>query len=49
MKKNLAQPSVGRFSGSWEDKEFKQKGIYYLCVTQKDGEKAWSSPVWVHL
>ncbi|MBD3374132.1 hypothetical protein GF406_03775 [candidate division KSB1 bacterium] len=34
---------------TWEDKAFKPKGIYYLCVTQKNGEKAWSSPVWVHL
>ena len=31
----------------WSDKDFSQTGIYYVRVTQTDGEQAWSSPVWI--
>ncbi|MEI6915720.1 MAG: DUF3604 domain-containing protein [Armatimonadota bacterium] len=31
----------------FEDKEFDGDSSYYLRVAQKDGEWAWSSPIWV--
>ncbi len=46
-KVDLTDRSTDRYSGSWKDKEFNQSGIYYLRVTQKNGEQAWSSPIWV--
>ncbi len=44
----LAVKETERYTGSWEDKEFKGTGIYYVRITQKDGEQAWSSPVWIN-
>ncbi|MGM0531409.1 MAG: DUF3604 domain-containing protein [Bacteroidota bacterium] len=46
-KTDLTEKSTDHYSGTWEDKEFKQSGIYYLRVTQKNGQQAWSSPIWV--
>jgi len=36
-----------RWAGSWQDRDFKRSGIYYVRVTQADGEQAWSSPIWI--
>ena len=36
-----------RFMGTWEDTEIDASGIYYIRVLQRDGERAWSSPIWV--
>jgi len=36
-----------RHTGSWKDSDFAGTGIYYMRVTQSDGEQAWSSPIWV--
>ncbi len=44
---DLTEEFTDRYSATWEDKEFNQSGIYYLRVTQKDGQQAWSSPIWV--
>ena len=44
----LAIKETERYTVSWEDKEFKQSGIYYVRITQKDGEQAWSSAVWIN-
>jgi len=33
---------------SWQDDAFNQRGIYYVRVTQTDGEQAWSSPIWIN-
>ncbi len=38
---------VDQYSVNWQDKEFSGTGIYYVRVTQSDGEQAWSSPVWI--
>jgi hypothetical protein len=37
-----------RWEGGWQDTNFTGNGIYYVRVTQKDGENAWSSPIWVN-
>ncbi len=44
---DLNEKTTDRYSGSWEDTEFNQAGIYYVRVTQKDGHQAWSSPLWI--
>ena len=36
-----------RISTKWQDNEFSGRGIYYVRVTQSDGEQAWSSPIWI--
>ena len=36
-----------RWSGTWRDEGAVGTGIYYLRVTQADGEQAWTSPVWI--
>jgi hypothetical protein len=36
-----------RWTGKWRDDAFAGTGIYYVRVTQADGEQAWSSPIWV--
>ena len=36
-----------RWTGSWRDRGFSGSGIYYVRVTQADGEQAWSSPIWI--
>ena len=36
-----------RWSGRWQDSSFSGSGIYYVRVTQADGEQAWSSPIWI--
>lgn len=36
-----------RWSGSWQDSDFAGSRIYYVRVTQADGEQAWSSPIWI--
>ena len=36
-----------QMSTSWKDNDFSEVGIYYVRVTQKDGEQAWSSPIWI--
>jgi len=37
-----------RWEGSWQDKAFDEKGIYYVRIEQQDGENAWSSPIWIN-
>jgi hypothetical protein len=32
--------------GSWTDPTPPAKGLYYLRARQRDGEMAWSSPIW---
>jgi hypothetical protein len=44
---NLKGKTTDRYSGSWEDAEFQQAGIYYVRVTQKNGHQAWCSPIWI--
>lgn len=39
--------ATDRWSTSWHDREFSGSGIYYVRVTQSDGEQAWSSPIWI--
>ena len=36
-----------RWAGRWQDLGFSGTGIYYVRVTQADGEQAWSSPIWL--
>ncbi|MHC4502043.1 MAG: DUF3604 domain-containing protein [Planctomycetota bacterium] len=36
-----------RWSGTCRDTAFGRSGIYYVRITQADGENAWSSPIWV--
>jgi hypothetical protein len=36
-----------RWSDTAADSSFNGQGIYYVRVTQADGEQAWSSPIWV--
>lgn len=36
-----------QWSGNWQDQNFSRSGIYYVRVTQADGEQAWSSPIWI--
>lgn len=36
-----------RCDGNWKDSNFAGTGIYYVRVTQSNGEQAWSSPIWV--
>lgn len=36
-----------RWVGTWCDESFDGNGIYYLRVAQRDGEQAWSSPIWI--
>ena len=44
----IASPgATDRWSTSWHDREFSGSGIYYVRVTQSDGEQAWSSPIWI--
>ena len=51
--KEWSEPEAKRISKSdrvkvqWKDHGFKEKGIYYVRVTQVDGEQAWSSPIWI--
>ncbi len=47
MVRDLSDTATERYSGCWEDADFHRTGIYYLRVTQQDGERAWSSPIWV--
>ncbi|KPK74977.1 MAG: hypothetical protein AMJ79_12725 [Phycisphaerae bacterium SM23_30] len=49
MKIVLTEKATDRYSGSWEDMEFNRTGIYYVRVTQKNGEQAWSSPIWINI
>jgi hypothetical protein len=44
---DLNEKTTDRYSGTWEDAEFQQAGIYYIRVTQKNGHQAWSSPIWI--
>jgi len=44
---DLNEKTTDCYSGSWEDTEFNQTGIYYVRVTQKNGQQAWSSPIWI--
>ena len=37
-----------RWAGRWQDSGFSGSGIYYVRVTQADGEQAWSSPIWIN-
>ncbi len=39
--------NTDRWAANWHDREFSGSGIYYVRVTQSDGEQAWSSPIWV--
>ena len=48
MKMDLKVKATDRYSDSWEDVEFYKIGIYYVRITQKNGEQAWSSPIWVN-
>jgi len=36
-----------RWTGRWQDLDFSGTGIYYVKITQADGEQAWSSPIWL--
>ncbi len=49
MKIVLTEKATNRYSGFWEDTEFNRTGIYYVRVTQKNGEQAWSSPIWINI
>lgn len=42
-KKNL---NVDRWTGSWKEEKPVDSAIYYLVIKQKNGAKAWSSPIW---
>lgn len=42
-----AQGRTDLCQASWKDEDFGRKGIYYVRVTQNDGEQAWSSPIWL--
>jgi hypothetical protein len=44
----LENSNNDRWTGEWLDKDFNQRGIYYVRVKQRDGENAWSSPIWVN-
>ena len=33
--------------GTFTDTQFTEDSVYYLRVTQTDGNMAWSSPIWV--
>ena len=43
------QPYTEYFKDEWIDKSDKRKkgSYYYLRVTQVDGNRAWSSPIWI--
>ena len=41
------KPAVLDVTGDWSDPSPVSKAVYYLRVIQKDGEMAWSSPIWV--
>ena len=45
---NLNEKATDRYSGLWEDRVFNRSGIYYVRVTQKNGQQAWSSPIWIN-
>lgn len=45
---DLNEKATDRYSSLWEDVEFNRTGIYYIRVTQKNGQQAWSSPVWIN-
>jgi len=49
MKIVLKEKATDRYSGFWEDTEFSRTGIYYVRVTQKNGQQAWSSPIWINI
>jgi len=48
-------PTIFRFTGINRDRNFKlvkdivvkNKSYYYIRVEQDDGERAWSSPIWI--
>ena len=42
-----ARPATWRYAGEFTDPAFDKNSLYYLRVVQKDGERAWSSPIWV--
>jgi len=44
-------PTYDRIKFAFEDKDLKKgdKAYYYLRATQFDGERGWSSPIWVKL
>jgi len=48
MKASFKEQATDRYECCWEDAKFKQSGIYYVRVTQADGEQGWSSPIWVN-
>ena len=37
----------GTVTEKFRDKSFDQSANYYLRVVERDGEFAWSSPIWV--
>ncbi len=41
------RPSGRRCSFSFVDGNFRANSLYYVRVTQKNGQIAWSSPIWV--
>jgi len=45
---DLNDKSTDHYSGMWEDTQFNRTGIYYIRVTQKNGQQAWSSPIWIN-
>jgi hypothetical protein len=40
-------PGQNTCSFNYTDTSFAENSLYYVRVTQRDGEMAWSSPVWV--
>ncbi len=40
MQIDLNEKASDRYSGFWEDTEFNRTGIYYIRVTQKNGQQA---------
>ncbi|MHA1701153.1 MAG: hypothetical protein ACTSWK_02695, partial [Promethearchaeota archaeon] len=42
-------PTYDRIKFAYEDKDLKRgdKAYYYIRATQFDGERGWSSPIWV--
>jgi len=41
-------PGQREFEFYWIDTNFTENSLYYIRVTQEDGEMAWSSPIWVN-
>ena len=41
-------PDQREFEFKWTDTDFTENSLYYIRVTQKDGEMAWSSPIWLN-